>query len=219
MYLKKIPALLQKRLPEVQWRVATQEANLYLTFDDGPNPEITPWVLDQLAKYEAKATFFCIGKQVRQHVGLVHQILDQGHAIGNHTEHHLNGWRTGHKTYLKDILLAQQTIQEYTGRLPRLYRPPYGRMSLPQIHDVRQSHHIVMMDVISGDFDTSRSGADCAHTVIRFARPGSIILFHDSPKAWPRLEVALPEVLEHFAEAGFRFQAIQHEWQEEASFA
>ncbi|MEM7658262.1 MAG: polysaccharide deacetylase family protein [Bacteroidota bacterium] len=215
MYLKKIPALLQKQLPEVQWRVDTHDPVLYLTFDDGPTPEITEWVLAQLAECEAKATFFCIGKNVRQHPHITHQILDQGHSIGNHTEHHLNGWRTAHKIYLRDILQAQQTIQEYTGTRTRLYRPPYGRMSMPQIHDVKRSHHIVMMDVISGDFDLKRNASDCAQTVIRYAKPGSIVLFHDSVKVWSRLEGALPKVLTHFADQGYCFKALRHEWREE----
>lgn len=209
MYLKKIPAIIQRYYPDYLWRIPTgNEKVLYLTFDDGPTPEISSWVLDQLEKYGARATFFLIGKNVKAHPELVHQLLDAGHRVGNHTENHLNGWKTPLKSYLKDSLQGQKTIQEYTGKRTTLFRPPYGKITNSQAIRILRSHQIVMMDVLSGDFDESMTAQQCASAVITKAIPGSIVLFHDSVKAWDRLEEALPQVLEHFLEKGYRFEAL-----------
>ncbi|MEM7375224.1 MAG: polysaccharide deacetylase family protein [Bacteroidota bacterium] len=208
MYLKKIPGILQRYYPEYLWKKEGNENILYLTFDDGPTPSITPWVLDQLAEYKAKATFFLIGKNVKDHPEILHRILDEGHAVGNHTQHHMNGWKTPLKTYLKDALLAQQTIAEYSGFQTTLFRPPYGKINTSQARRISQSHQIVMMDVISGDFDTQRNGEECCKTVVKNAKPGSIVLLHDSEKAWSRLESCLPHILESFQAKGYRFEAL-----------
>lgn len=178
---------------------------LYLTFDDGPFPDITPWVLDQLAQYEAKATFFWVGEQVTRHPEIAHKVLDAGHAVGNHTHTHPDGRKTSTYSYLRDVLRGQQAIEEYTGYQARLFRPPHGRLTKAQREGIAQRHEIVMMDVISGDFDLGLSGATCADTVMKHARPGSIILLHDSEKAWPRLKTALPRIMEHFAKKGYSF--------------
>lgn len=209
MYLRHIPGWLQRLYPGYTWRLPAEGSRptLYLTFDDGPTPDITNWVLGQLAAYEAQATFFWVGDQVRKYPELAHQVLDAGHAVGNHTQRHLNGGETSTKRYLRDVLQAQRTILEYTGHTSRLFRPPYGRLQKDQRNALRQQYEIVMMDVISGDFDLNRTGADCARTVIRKARPGSIVLLHDSLKAWPRIKEALPRILEHFAARDFVFAA------------
>lgn len=209
MYLHHIPSWLQQCFPAYTWSLpARPEApTLYLTFDDGPSPDVTAWVLEQLAAYNAKATFFWVGQQVVRYPKVAHQVLDAGHMGGNHTYHHLHGRKSNTHRYLRDFLRAQQVIEEYTGFSPRLFRPPYGRLRQPQRQGILQQHEIVMMDVISGDFDPRLTGDQCADVVIRHARPGSIVLLHDSLKAWPRLQIALPRILAHFSQKGFRFAA------------
>jgi len=208
MYLSKIPSFVQQIYNRYVWRFDTDQKELYLSFDDGPTPEITEWVLDQLAKYEAKASFFLIGDKVRKHPEIVHKIIDAGHSIGNHTQNHLKGRKTETKRYLKNFLKAQKTITEYSGYRTDLFRPPYGSITNVQAEKILQTHRIIMMDVISGDFDTRKSPENCAKKVLKHARAGSIVLFHDYEKAWPRLQLALPKTLEHFSQAGYTFKSI-----------
>lgn len=179
------------------------EKKIYLTFDDGPHPQATPFVLDQLAAYGAKATFFCIGKNVAAEPDIYQRIIAEGHTIGNHTQHHLNGWKTDDATYLDDIATAQQYISS------NLFRPPYGRIKRSQIKALHQQQNkIIMWDVLSADFDIGLTGEACLAYVLYHTQPGSIVLFHDSAKAWDRMSVALPKVLEYFSEKGFRFEGI-----------
>ena len=208
MYWKKIPSIVQRYYSNFLWSKSGKEKVLYLTFDDGPTPEVTPWVLEQLATYQAKATFFLIGDRVKQYPEIAHQILDAGHSVGNHTQHHVNGRKTPLRTYLKEVLEGQKTIREYTGRKTRLFRPPYGRITQPEALRVLQSHEIVMMDVISGDFDPSLTAEHCREIVIKKAGPGSIVVFHDSEKAWDRLKGSLPGILEYFGREGYYFKPL-----------
>jgi peptidoglycan/xylan/chitin deacetylase (PgdA/CDA1 family) len=208
IYLSHIPALIRALYPHWTWRYDTPEKVLYLTFDDGPTPEITPFVLDQLAQYEARATFFLIGNNVEKYPELAQRIVAAGHAIGNHTQHHVRGRKTDIRSYLEEVAAAQQAIARHTGLQPRLFRPPYGSLTRRQSCALRNHFEIAMMDVISGDFEHRRSGERCARTVIRHARPGSVVLFHDSFKARARVTVALPQVLAHFQEQGYRFAAM-----------
>ncbi|MDX2248889.1 MAG: polysaccharide deacetylase family protein [Bacteroidia bacterium] len=208
MYLIKIPKLVRNYYSEYIWRIPTDRKTVYLTFDDGPTPEVTDWVLEQLKAYKAKASFFLIGKNVRQHPDIVHRIIDAGHSIGNHTYNHVNGWKVSAKTYIKDFLLAQQTIAEFTGYQTLFFRPPYGKITTGQARQILKENEIVMMDVISADFDPSLSGEDCYHNVVRNSRKGSIVLLHDSVKGFGRLEYALPELLKYFSEKGYSFSSI-----------
>ncbi|MEM6805167.1 MAG: polysaccharide deacetylase family protein [Bacteroidota bacterium] len=208
MYLSAIPKLLRQYYSRYVWKIDTDEKKLYLTFDDGPTPDITEWVLSQLEKYEAKASFFLIGDKVRKYPEIVHQLIDAGHSLGNHTQNHIKGRKTDNKRYLKNFLLAQKTISEYSGYRTDLFRPPYGSINNLQAEKILQTHRIIMMDVISGDFDRKRSPEICAKKVIKHAKAGSIVLFHDSEKAWPRLQTALPIVLEHFSQEGYQFEEI-----------
>lgn len=179
------------------------EKKIYLTFDDGPHPQATPFVLDQLAAYGAKASFFCIGKNVAAEPDIYQRIIAEGHTIGNHTQHHLNGWKTDDATYLQDITTAEQYISS------NLFRPPYGRIKRSQIKALHQQQKkIIMWDVLSADFDTRLTGEACLAYVLYHTQPGSIVLFHDSAKAWDRMSVALPKVLEYFSEKGFEFEGI-----------
>ncbi|MEL6134643.1 MAG: polysaccharide deacetylase family protein, partial [Bacteroidota bacterium] len=158
--------------------------------------------------FEAKATFFLLGKQVKQHPGIVHRMIDSGHSIGNHGFAHIDGWKAPLRTYLLDFVRARQTIFEYTGVHTSLFRPAYAHITQTKAQYILRSHQIVMMDVMSGDFDTSLTGEEVAKGVIHTAKPGSILLFHDNLKARDRLRVALPRVLRHFQEQGYQFLPI-----------
>ena len=208
MYLHKIPSFIQYFYPKYLWKMPEDNNVLYLTFDDGPTVEITEWVLEQLAAYRAEATFFMVGNNVKRHPEIAHKVIDAGHSLGNHTQNHLNGWKTETDNYLEDALLAQATFWEYTGYRPQLFRPPHGRLTSSQAQKLHSDLDIVMMDVISGDFDTKLSGEACARYVIDHANQGSIVVFHDSQKAWKRLSMALPMVLQHFSELGYSFKGL-----------
>jgi peptidoglycan/xylan/chitin deacetylase (PgdA/CDA1 family) len=206
-YLVKTPLLLKKIYPSYLWSINTKEKILYLTFDDGPHPEITSFVLRQLKRYNALATFFCIGKNVVSFPAIYKQIYDEGHAVGNHTYNHLNGWKTENEIYLKDIAEASKVIDS------TLFRPCYGRITSFQASKLKQvmkekEPTIVMWDVLSGDFDTECTPQQCLANVIFASVPGSIIVFHDSEKAFPRLEYTLPRILKYFSEKGYSFKSL-----------
>jgi len=206
-YLVKTPWLLKRLYSRCCWEIpANSEKIIYLTFDDGPHPMVTPFVLDALKKYNAKATFFCIGKNVQQHPDIYERILNDGHQTGNHTQNHLNGWKTDNNSYINDIVTAKNYINS------KLFRPPYGRIRKKQIDVLRNADHnfeIIMWTVLSGDFDTSVTHQVCIDRVVNNAKNGSIIVFHDSEKAFPRLQNALPVILENLTSKGYRFEKIQ----------
>lgn len=181
------------------------EPSVYLTFDDGPHPTATPFVLEQLKAYNARSTFFCIGKNVLQHQNIYRQILEQGHTIGNHTHNHLNGWHTKKEAYINNIHEAEQHINS------RLFRPPYGRITRGQINSLlqrQQPYRIYMWDVLSGDFDTNITPEQCLENVIHNIEPGSIVVFHDSQKAWDRMSHALPQVLAYCKKNNWNIKAL-----------
>ncbi len=207
-YFYRTPDWLRWCYPGRIWRIDTQEPVLYLTFDDGPHATATPFVLDTLARYACKATFFCIGQNVLGNPALYQRILHEGHQVGNHTHRHLNGSSTNTERYLQDVKEAAGCIAS------PLFRPPYGRLSgaqarsIPATLDASGSGRIVMWDLLSGDFDTRLSGQDCFAICKKRIRPGSIIVMHDSEKAWPRLSVALPLLIEFALEKGYTFKAM-----------
>ncbi len=191
--------------PGCVWDIKTDEKKLYLTFDDGPDPVATPFVLEQLKKHNAKATFFCIGKNVTDYFDLYKQIIGEGHKPGNHTYDHLNGWKTKDRQYLENIAKAKQIIDS------NLFRPPYGRIShfqLAQLKANRFKLKTIMWSVISGDFDNKISAENCFLNVVRNAKAGSIIVFHDSKKCFETIQVVLPKVLQYFSEKGYQFKEI-----------
>ena len=191
-YLTKTPTLLKALYKSCTWSLSPAKPAVYLTFDDGPHPEATPFVLDQLRAAGAKGTFFCIGKNVQAYPEIYQRILEEGHAIGNHTQNHVNGWKVGTGAYVDNVMEARKYIQG------TLFRPPYGRITPFQIKRLQAAIpgvQIIMWDVLSGDFDTEIAGEQCLQNVVFKAVPGSIIVFHDSTKAWDRLSYALPRVL------------------------
>jgi peptidoglycan/xylan/chitin deacetylase (PgdA/CDA1 family) len=204
-YYVKTPAWIKKLYKDGLWHIPGNPKVLYLSFDDGPTPGITSFVLGELGKYDAKATFFCIGKNVEQHPAIYQSILEEGHAVGNHTYDHLNGWKTKNETYFENILKAKKNIDS------RLFRPPYGRIKRGQLKTLSgpvYGFQTVMWDILSGDFDGRITPEKCSNNVIRNATGGSIIVFHDSAKAYPKMQYALPKVLQHFTERGYKFERI-----------
>ncbi|WP_298365751.1 polysaccharide deacetylase family protein [uncultured Lutibacter sp.] len=205
-YFIKTPNLIKIIFNKWIWSFNNKEKVLFLTFDDGPTPEITNWTLDQLNKFNAKATFFCIGKNVVQHPEIFQNIVDNNHSIGNHTNNHLNGIKYSAEAYIKNFKKAQNNIPYFK---TKLFRPPYGRLTLKQGNRIRkQGYKIIMWDVLSADFDQSISLKKCFDNVVKNAKNGSIIVFHDSLKASKNLQNTLPKVLEYYSSKGYTFKSI-----------
>jgi len=205
-YPVRSPWLLQQMYADCIWRLPTSEKKIYLSFDDGPHPVATPFVLDQLKKYGAKATFFCIGKNVAAHPEIYQQVLAEGHAVGNHTHNHLNGWKVSDKEYFDNVMEADKLIQS------KLFRPPYGRATKFQIKQLRESAlkmKIVMWTILAADFDQAVSREKSSAALLRRTKAGDIVLFHDSEKAFPKMSFALPDFLKSFSEKGFQFEVIR----------
>lgn len=206
-YFLKIPWWVTKVFPRYTWRLTVADKTIYLTFDDGPHPTITPWVLAELKRYGAAATFFCIGKNVEKYPGVYQQILASGHRTGNHTYSHPNGWKTEATAYLEDVKKAAGLIES------TLFRPPYGRITRKQAKGLtatlnKKDISVVMWDVLSADFDLSVSPEACVGIVLKHVRPGSIVVFHDSEKAYRNLQTALPLVLKELSNRGYRFATL-----------
>ncbi|MCF6222982.1 MAG: polysaccharide deacetylase family protein [Flavobacteriaceae bacterium] len=234
-YFTKTPKLIQKIFSEYIWSMGSNKKEIYLTFDDGPHPEITPWVLKILANYNAKATFFCIGENMLKYPKVFSQILKQKHCTGNHTFNHLNGWKTDNISYFNNIEQAEEIFREKKrekreerrekGEIIRkfksqiikakfqnskLFRPPYGKIKPSQAKTLlRTGYQIIMWDVLSADFDKNISKEKCLQNVLKNTQNGSVIVFHDSEKAFKNLEYVLPKVLRYFSEKGFVFRGLE----------
>lgn len=205
MYFTKNPILLKKMYPSLIWDIPSASKTIYLSFDDGPIPEVTPFVLETLERYDAKATFFCIGDNVRKHPEIYEQVKSAGHSIGNHTFNHLNGWKTDTNVYLENIALCNSFTKT------KLFRPPYGRILPSQIKGIKKNYpdtKIIMWDILSGDFDLNIDAEKCYKNATQATESGSIIVFHDSIKAYPRLKTALPKSLEFWKNEGYSFERI-----------
>jgi peptidoglycan-N-acetylglucosamine deacetylase len=206
IYPVRTPWFLKKIYPRCTWDGPGEGGRVYLTFDDGPDPEATGFVLDQLRSYDQRATFFCIGKNVERYPDLYARIVLEGHAVGNHTWHHLNGWNSSLDEYLADVRRTQALIPS------RLFRPPYGRASRQQMKSLIQpafQMKVVMWSLLSGDFDPGISKERCLRNVVRHLKEGDIVVFHDSQKALQKMSYVLPKLLEWMKENGYRSEVLR----------
>lgn len=203
MRFVKTPEIAKKVFKKFEWNVNYKEKDIYLSFDDGPTPEITPWVLKTLELYNAKATFFCVGRSVEKYSSIYNDILEQGHEVGNHTYSHLNGWKTKTEEYVNDVRLAQKLIGS------NLFRPPYGKLKPSQQKELSKEFRIVLWDVMSWDYHSKVSKEKCWDNVNSKTKRGNVVLFHDSLKAKENLFYTLPLLLEQFGQKGYCFKAIK----------
>ncbi|MCF6351074.1 MAG: polysaccharide deacetylase family protein [Flavobacteriaceae bacterium] len=223
-YLVKTPKIVSTLYKNYLWKINTNKKEIYLTFDDGPTPVVTEFVLETLKKHHAKATFFCVGKNIEKHPKLFNKIIEEGHAVGNHTFKHLNGWKTNVKSYTQNVEKAQKTIDDYKNpqtylisetlpqkfKLQTLFRPPYGKIKKSQAKQlINKGYKIIMWSVLSGDFDVNIHAKTCLDNVVKNTEKGSIIVFHDSEKAYEKLKKTLPKIITHFLKLGYDFKAIK----------
>ena len=205
MNLTKTPWLVKKLYPNLIWNMSPESRCIYLTFDDGPIPIVTPFVLNILKLYDAKATFFCIGDNVSKHPEVFEQLKNEGHAVGSHTYNHLNGWDTDDETYLDNFIQADKLTNT------NLFRPPYGRIKKSQIKQlkaIKPGLDIIMWSILSRDYDQTLDPENCLENVLKNTKTGDIVLFHDSLKAKERMEYALPRALEYWSGEGYEFEAL-----------
>lgn len=205
-WIERPPALFRRLVPEGIFRVKSipeESPEVYLTFDDGPIPSVTPWVLDVLDRYEIKATFFMVGDNVRKYPELLEEVLRRGHSVGNHTFHHLQGAKIDTASYLQDIAEADRILGT------RLFRPPHGWLRRKQAKALGKRYKIIMYDLVTRDYSRHLNAEMVVENVKKYARPGSIIVFHDSLKSWPRLQKALPEAIDWLIANGYRFSKFE----------
>ncbi len=194
------PAFVHRLFPELLWNVPVTDNVLYLTFDDGPHPDVTPKVLNILSQFDAKACFFCVGNNVHKYSKTFHEVLDAGHLTGNHSYHHINGWRTPDEIYFRDVDACNQLVHS------RYFRPPYGKIRPSQMKYLKKHYQLVMWSVVTYDFDRDTSRKDCLDIAISKSSRGSIVVFHDSLKAKKNMLYALPRFLEYYSKMGYRFE-------------
>lgn len=202
MFIEQPPWFYRALFPGVTWRIPARQKCVYLTFDDGPIPEVTPWVLDQLDHFGIKATFFMVGDNVRKHPDIFKMVVERGHRIGNHTFNHIQGLRYLTKNYLANV-------EKAAGYIPsNLFRPPHGHMRLPQTLRLRRQYHVVMWDVVTRDYSPKLNPDQVFENVRRYARNGSIIVFHDSLKAERNMRVAMPRAIQWLLDQGYEFKVF-----------
>jgi peptidoglycan/xylan/chitin deacetylase (PgdA/CDA1 family) len=202
MFIEQMPCWVRKWYPNVLWRKSPQEKTLYLTFDDGPTPEITPWILDQLDTFGIKATFFCIGANAQKHPALLQAIQERGHAIGLHGYNHVRGLYKNTEAYFADIKKGAQYIDS------TLFRPPHGRITPKQAKQLDQKYTVVLWDVITRDYDASLPPEQIEKIALKYTRNGSIIVFHDSLKAQKNMQYAFPRAVKQWLSEGYQFKRL-----------
>lgn len=209
-YWIKTPQIIKRLFSNQVWDIPNTENKIYLTFDDGPTPEVTEWVLSILKRNNLKATFFCIGNNIEKHPEIFNTIITEGHTIGNHTFNHKKGWKTKTADYIENVELCKSAICELQSVNCNLFRPPYGKIKPSQSKNLRKlGYKIIMWDVLSADFDPSVSKEKCLENATLKVSSGSSIVFHDSVKAFPNLKYALPRAIQILKEKGFVFDVIQ----------
>lgn len=196
------PQILRSLYKPSVWRLKEAVPTIYLTFDDGPIPGLTPWILDLLMHYGVKATFFCVGENIVKHPEIFNRIKEEGHQVGNHTYNHLKGWQVKNEDYFKNIQRCQQLTKT------NLFRPPYGRIKKSQFNTISKNYKIVFWDVLSYDYDKFVSEEKCLKNCLKYTRNGSIIVFHDNIKAQKNLKYTLPKFIEHFQELNYNFTPL-----------
>lgn len=208
MYFHKTPFWLEALYPQLIWQKKEEKNCIFLTFDDGPIPIVTEFVLEVLKSYHAKATFFCVGENIQKHSWLCTKILEEGHSLGNHTHSHLNGWKINDNKYMNDIAKCEALLDQHLGcDRARLFRPPYGRIKRSQITKLK-GYQIIMWNVLTGDFDDRISPDISFNRFFKYVKPGSIIVFHDSLKAKDNLYYLLPKFMESVQEKNYTFEAL-----------
>jgi peptidoglycan/xylan/chitin deacetylase (PgdA/CDA1 family) len=202
------PGFLKWFYPDLVWRITTTEREVFLTFDDGPIPGVTEFVLNTLREHQALATFFCIGDNVRKHPDIFNMIVSDKHAIGNHTYNHIKGWNSSTTAYIENVMLCDELIgSRQQGK--KIFRPPYGRIKKSQIKELRQEYNIIMWDVLTHDYAQSISPEQCLAGSLKAVRPGSIIVFHDSLKAERNVKFVLPRLLNELTKQGYKFSELR----------
>ncbi len=209
MYFHKMPKVIQKFHPNYTWHKSREKKVLYITFDDGPIPEVTDFVLKTLEQFDAKATFFCVGDNVRKNPKQFEAIVEKRHVIANHTFNHLNGWDTDVNEYIRNISDCAEVINDTTKNYSqKIFRPPYGRIKKGQYELLKNDYEVIMWDVLTGDFDGNLDKEKCLSESIKATSNGSIIVFHDSIKAKENMMYVLPEFLAHFSQLGYTFEGL-----------
>ncbi len=198
-------------MPSMVWRIPEKENIIYLTFDDGPTRVSTPIILNILSQYKARATFFCVGDNIKKFPSIFRSVVDQGHFIGNHTFNHLNGWKTEKDLYFENIKKCNDAISE-TGYVTEklLFRPPYGRLTYAQIKTLSKNYRIIMWDILTMDFNPGKYPDRLLKRILARTGKGSIVVFHDSERAFPTTRLFLESFLHYFTEKGYSFKTLQH---------
>ena len=205
----KTPRVVSALLPGLTWRQIVTDNIIYLTFDDGPIPEVTEFVLTELHKYQALATFFCVGENLRKHPAIARKVIAGGHRLGNHTYNHLQGWKTSAELYWQNTQKCQKELEKLCPDLKvKLFRPPHGRCTPQQYHQLKVNYNLIMWDVLTYDFDANLTAEKCLQAAIQNTSKGSIVVFHDSLKARRNLQYVLPRYLAHFSGLGYQFKTL-----------
>ena len=206
MHFYKTPAFIQRLFPGLIWKIKTENKEVYLTFDDGPIPGVPDWVLDTLAEYDVKATFFVVGENVQNNPVIYSRILEEGHFVGNHTFNHLNPWKHKKSEYIKNVQRCNHVMNLKEKK--RLFRPPHGKLTPGVVRTIKKDHSIIMWDVLTGDYDSSISNEGCLENSLQSTSPGSIVVFHDSYKSEKKLKWVLPRYIEDLSQKGYSFHSM-----------
>lgn len=207
-YLHRTPRIIKWYYANLYWQTPPSEKVIYLTFDDGPTPEVTEYVLEELLNWKAKATFFCLGMNITKNESILLKLKEHGHSIGNHTFSHLSGWESKVNTYLADIKKCAVELNKTLSNNSNLFRPPYGRINKSQISEINKKYKIVLWNYLTGDFDSHLSNTKCFERAKKNIKNGDVVVLHDNLKSFETIQYVLPRLLAHFSNLGYRFEAL-----------